>query len=273
MEFKLVVLDLDDTLLRDDQTIEPRAARTIKKFKDEGIEFMIATGRAYCTALPFQRELKIDSPIICHNGAFILDGDGRELYHKPVALPLAREIMNFCHEHGLELCIYNKDSLYFRRRNEQTAGYERTSGIVGEPVHRPLAEVMDSPPTKMLILEEDRRRQEHYIARLRDLYSCRLNITTSKSHFIEVINSSVDKSEALKYLGNHMDFEPEEVVAMGNGFNDLGMIDWAGMGIAVENAPAGIKNSADKITASNEEAGVARALQSLFGSSDEEQEA
>ena len=269
MEYKLVALDLDDTLLLDDQTLEPEARDLILQLQDRGIEFIIATGRTYSAAIGYVRELEISTPVVCHNGAYVRQPGGDVVSHDPIPLELARKILRYCEEQGLEICVYIEDSLYFRRRNRLTHSYESTSGIQGRATENFLSEEIESPPSKMLILEDDERRQKYYLEELKEFYQKRLNITTSKPEFIEIISGGVDKSRALQEIAAGMGIEFEDVLAVGNGFNDLGMLKWAGLGIAVDNAPAGVREGADRITASNEKAGVARVLKRIFFDEDE----
>ncbi len=267
MSYKLVALDLDDTLLMDDQEIEPEAKDKILKLKNEGLNFIIATGRTYSAAVDYLHELKLSTPLICHNGAYVKEAGGKVLKHNPIQFNLAREILEYCAEHALEICVYIKDNLYFRRRNELTSYYEKISGIEGCVTNYPLVEEIDEPPTKMLILEDDEVRQKYYLNELSSRYQKRLNILTSKPEFIEISSNKVDKSAALKEFCMSNDISAEEVVAIGNGFNDLSMINWAGLGVAVENAPSYVKKSADRVTSTNMEGGVAKMLGELFLSS------
>ncbi len=264
MEYKLVALDLDDTLLRPDQTIDPQAKGLILELKKRGLEFIIATGRSYSAALPFYRDLNLNTSIICHNGAHVRSAEGKILLHRPISPDLAREVLQFASEHGLEACAYIKDDLMFRRRTDLTCSYEYSTGIRGNPTHYPLYKVIDEPPAKILILEDDKKRHEYYLQLIEERYRKRLNITTSRPEFIEIIASGVDKSRALSDLCRRKGFDREETVAVGNGLNDLEMIKWAGLGAAVANAPETVRTAADIVTASNEEEGVARFLQELF---------
>lgn len=264
MKYKLVALDLDDTLLLEDQTIDPEARQKIIELNKKEVKFILATGRTYSAAIDYLQELKLTTPLICHNGAYVKTVEGEVLSHSPVPLEIAREILEYCAEHALEVCVYVEDTLYFRRRNELTRYYERISGIEGCVTNYPLAEKIDEPPTKILILEDDDIRQEYYQNELTSRYKKRLNITTSKPEFIEIGSGRIDKSIALQNFCQKNNISAREVVAIGNGFNDLSMIKWSGLGVAVENAPRQVKEAADQITASNEEGGVARMLEEVF---------
>ncbi len=268
MQYKLVALDLDDTLLLDDQNIEPQAKKKIVALKNNtDVEFILATGRAYKAAQSYAEELALTNPLICHNGAYIKEPAGQMLEHKPVSYDLAQEILVYCAEHALEVCVYLEDELYFRRRNQLTSYYEEITGIEAQVTSYPLVEAIKKPPTKLLILEDDEQRKDYYQQELTSRYQKRLTIMTSKPEFIEISSGQVDKSVALKDFCLKRNIAAEEVVAIGNGYNDLGMIKWAGLGVAVKNAPVSIREAADKVTESNLEGGVAKILQELFLSS------
>lgn len=261
MSYKLIVTDLDDTLLRDDQTLSDRSVRTIKRALEKGITVAIATGRKYSSALPYARTLGLKGPMLCCQGAHIADIEtGSTIAEKGVPLPLALEAIRFAEEKGLYIQYYTADDYFYEKRSEESEYYERTAGVPGIETGRKLNETLDFEPVKLLIIAQPERIREVYgeaVQRFRG----RLEVAISKSRYIEITHPDVNKGNALLELMRIMGVDREQVIAIGDALNDLKMIRTAGLGIAVANGDALVKAEAGAVTASNEEDGVALAIE------------
>ena len=260
MKIKLVACDLDGTLLTDELKISRRTAETIRRAQAAGVKFCIATGRMFRSALRFAEELALDTPLIAYNGALLKDVRTGEVYFsQPMELTAAREVLDFARNNGLYVQKYIDDQLYVEKINEQAASYSYKVRVEAKE-QGPDFYRLDTPPDKLLFIVEPARRQA-IIEELLGLFAGRASITSSSPRFVEVLNHNVSKGAALCLLARLFSLNPEEVMACGDSHNDLEMLTYAGVSVAMGNAEAPVKSAADFVTAGNEADGVALALE------------
>jgi Cof subfamily protein (haloacid dehalogenase superfamily) len=260
--YKTLVIDLDDTLLGEDLKIAPQAKQMISQIKDK-VRVMIATGRMHSSALPYARELDLQTNLITYNGALVKDlVSGDQVIHKPVSGQMVEKIAAYAQDNDLHLNFYIDDTLYVNKMGKEADYYKQISGIDPVLIDNKPDEFLTKPSTKLIIVEHDEARREQAKADLEELVGDRLSITSSKTSFIELNKKGTSKAEAVKELISRFNWEvtPEEVMAIGDSYNDLELIKYAGLGVAVGNAQSGIKEAADYITAGNDEGGVAEAI-------------
>lgn len=264
MKYKMVVLDLDDTLLNKNLEISEETVKTLTRLKEMGVEIVIATGRMFSSALPYINQLGIEGPVINYNGAYIKEvGKDRLIYHKPIPLDIAKKIIKEAEEADLYINIYIDDLLYVAERNEKSDLYYKTTGAQSEPVGK-LSEFIYKDTTKMLIIEGNREKMQEYLSYFKDKYRGIVAVTQSKDYFIEFMASGVSKGTAVEFLAEKLNIPLEEVIAIGDNWNDLEMIQTAGLGIAMGNAPAGVREAADLVAGNHDEEGVSEILKEIF---------
>lgn len=262
MKIKLVAIDLDDTLLDSGLRISSRCAVAIERARQQGILVTLATGRMYRSARPFALQLNMDLPLITYQGALVKNALSEEiLYFKPVPGDLAVEVITYFKEQGIHVHSYFDDELCMEHLTPEGVAYAQLANV--KPVLVP--SLVDTAawhaPTKILAISNDEPLLLSLEAFLKKQYGRDLHITRSKGHYLEVMHKLANKAEALRLVAAFYGVPREQVLAIGDSYNDLDMITWAGTGIAVGNAHPGIKAAAQYITASNEEDGVAEALQ------------
>lgn len=260
MKFKLIAIDLDDSLLYHDLTVSKRNRKAIQEAARRGIVVTIATGRMYRATRPFVDMLDINVPVITYQGAMIVDGGTNEiLHHSPVPLEWAGKIVDFAHQEKVHLQAFSKDEYYFEEDNRFSELYGSVIGFKGHPVG-PLKDFLQEPPTKMIIIDEpqrikDLRGQAHQI------FGNQLEISISKPNYLEFTHPDANKGKAVQYLANILGITADEIIAIGDSFNDISMLSLAGLGVAMGNSPQDVKDAADYVTASNNEDGVAIAIE------------
>ncbi len=261
MKYKLLALDLDGTLLDSNNLIHSDTLKLIRGAKNKGLYIVIATGRIYKSALTYVNKLNLQGPVISYNGAYVRDSqDKKTIYHKPVNLKLAQKVIADCQQKNLHLNIYIGDQLYVEKKNKLSHNYEINSGVKAEE-KGPLDKFIEKPPTKMLAIEENQKRHKKLLNYFKEKYNDQLSITISKSHFIEFIAHGVSKATALKKVIDILDIKQEEVIAVGDSWNDYSMIKWAGTGVAVISADQQIKKEADLIAPLPENNGIGYIIQ------------
>ena len=257
--YKLVALDLDETLLNDEFKISSRNREAIRRVVERGVRVTIATGRMFRSAVRYARELAIDLPLIVHHGAMIREpGSGRTIRSCPVPAGPAKEILGLAGEEGFHINLYIDDDIFVREENEESRFYQTIAPIpvraVGD-LNTFLAR-QGAAPIKLSIINLDGRIKDLH-SHLGDRYAGRLTVLQPRPHFLEITSLEATKGQALKHLGELQNIEPGEIVAIGDNYNDVDMLRFAGLGVAMANAPAAVREAADIITQSYAEDGVA----------------
>lgn len=258
-DIRLIALDLDDTLLSNDLQISPQAKRAIRLAVSRGVAVTLATGRMFASALPFAQELGLDLPLITYQGALVKYADGRVVYHRPIPLETARELVDFILPYGYHLNVYLNDELFMQ---EDSPEGQRYAAIAKVPVHLvpDLRKIMNTEPTKLVIIA-----QASQLDGLADDLAVRfgdsINITKSKPYFLELAHPQATKGKALATLAESLNIEAHQVMAVGDSPNDLDMIKYAGFGVAMRNAVEEVKKYAHYITSSNDDDGVAEVIE------------
>ncbi len=264
MEIKLIALDLDDTLLNNEHQLEARTIKAVKSLKKQGKIIVIATGRMYCAALAYAQELELTTPLITYNGAYVQNTSNQEIIlHKPVAIEDAHDLLKEAKENKLHIQLYIDDRLFVEKQNDLTDRYAAISGVKAEAVGD-LHDFIEQDPTKVLIIEPDHERRKYYIDKFQKKYAGRLEVTSSKNLFIEFTAKDISKASALQIVAEKYNVEREEVMALGDGWNDLTMLKWAGVGVAMGNADPEVRAQADEVAEDHNQAGVASFLERFF---------
>jgi len=264
MNYKLVALDLDSTLLNSNKEIDTTTRDTIARVQELGCEVVIVTGRIFPSAVDYARELKLTSAVVTHNGAIARKINGKIIFQHPLPDELSQEVIELAEIHGLHLQVYLEDDFFFRYRNRLAEEYENSIGVRGQELGRRLTGLAGKTVHKLLVIEDDPDRWSYYKGYLQKHYGRRLNITSSSDSFIEIMAAGVNKGRTLADLCREWGYQQSEVVAIGDNYNDCEMLEWAELGIAMANAPEEVRALADRITADNDNQGVARALEYLF---------
>ncbi|MBM4764217.1 Cof-type HAD-IIB family hydrolase [Bacillus sp. B15-48] len=265
-EKHLIALDLDGTLLKDDKTISEKNKLVLKKAREQGHQVMIATGRPYRSSEMYYRELKLDTPIVNFNGAFVhhpLD-NGWGIHHSPLSVQVAKEIveaLDSFHFHNIIAEVI--DDVYFHYHDEKL--FEIFN--FGEPniTTGDLRKFLKRSPTSMLIHTE-----EDQLATIRGhLSEVHAEVIDHRSwatpwHVIEIVKAGLNKAVGLQKAADYFNIPPERVIAFGDEDNDLEMLDYAGHGIAMGNGIDAVKNIANEVTLSNEDDGIAVYLNDLL---------
>ena len=262
MKYKFVAVDMDGTLLNSRGEITPATAEEIRKLADKDVVFTISTGRPIQGVAKYKELLGLKGPVITYNGAMIVNAENHEvLFEQGLLREDARKIWELGQKYNTTMCIWAGNQLYGNRLDEKIHDYKNLSGV--EPV---LAEdietLLDIGITKILWYDEVERIEEFLTLLSSDLFS-EVTYCTSKLTFLEFFSSKVSKAVAMEKIGELLGITREEMVAIGDGLNDLCMIQYAGLGVAMENAAQEVKDNAQFITDTHDEDGVKKVLEIL----------
>jgi hypothetical protein len=229
-----------------------------------GLDVIVVTGRMVQSVRRYLEPAELDEPVICYQGAVVADADGTWLRHEPIPLELAREAIAAVETEGFGLNVYVDDELYVSKVTKEARNY---AGFQGLEIHEvgDLLGWLDEPPTK-LVCVGDPGALDKVESRMKEQFGERMYISKSLPYFLEFAAAGVTKGAGLDFLAAHMGFAPERTIAFGDGENDVELVEWAGYGIAVENAHPRVKAVADWICPSAETQGVAQVLEALLDS-------
>lgn len=265
-EIRLVAIDLDDTLLRDDLTISRHSLEILQEVREAGVAVTLATGRMFPSARPYAEELGFDVPLITYQGALVKNAfSGEVVYECPLPEEAARLVIRYGRRRNIHVNSYLHDKLYVERITPQGEHYERHVGVPFTKVDD-LEELLETGlPYKLLLIDDEVKLDGHAV-KLRELLGGagqNVYLAKSKPTYLEVNHPLATKGVALKKLAQWLGVSREEVMAFGDSFNDLEMLEFAGIGVAVANAYPEVRARARYVTASNNDDGVARALLKL----------
>jgi len=258
---KLVAFDMDGTLLGESLLLRPRVVEAIAKMQAKGIEGCIVTGRMYRSVLPYVRELHFHAPVVCYQGAAVIDPtDDAVIFDTPLPNAQAVELVRYAHEHSLHVQLYANDRFFVEQVNAFAELYATISGIRPELVTSLVTAFDGRDSTKAVIIAQPDVAAEH-LPRIRSLMGDRAYVTRSLPQFVEVMNADVDKGRALAIVAERVGVTLDEVVAIGDSWNDAPLLRAAGFAIAMGSAPDELKQLADAVVSDVESDGVAEALE------------
>jgi hypothetical protein len=227
---------------------------------DKGAVFLMATGRPTYGIDWFIDMFEQDMPVITYNGSFAMMSKSRRVIIEDIIPPkLCRDAISLGMKHKLGVVTYVNDKLYIAERNEWTDKYANYFKLDTE-VADDIFDIIKNGATKVVWIDDPKRISEYY-DETQAHFSGQLNCFTSASFLFEFVTERTSKGMAIKKIGELYGITPEEMIAVGDGFNDVDMLETAGLGVAVANAPQGVKDAANEIAPSNNEDGVAAIIE------------
>lgn len=264
MAYQFIALDVDGTLLRDDHHLSDRNLQTVREAHEAGGRIVLCTGRGPSSALPVLKELGLEGTMITHNGAATFsysEAEGLKLLHQfPFPIGNLREVVKYCDEHHIHFDFCTAREMYIDRIGEtEREMYER---YFAEPIMIDSALEIGEPIVKFTLFGTVEA-MDAAEAAWPDL-TTGMKMIRSGDFFIDIMRPEVSKGEAVKQLAELWNIDRADIMAIGNYYNDLDMITFAGMGVAMLNSPEAVIEAADAVTRSNNDDGVHYALQQHF---------
>ncbi len=259
--YKLVAVDLDGTLLTSSRQLSDETIDAVKYAKSKGVKIVLCTGRPLIGIKDLLKKLNLEDPgdyAITFNGALIQDISKNEaIYHVFLDKNDIKNIYIFSLLNNLHMHFYDTNTLYTPNTNisKWTISEAFNCNIpiqytniedIGENFFCSKAMIIDDP--EKLDINENK---------IKSNFGDNYTVIRSSPHFYEILNKQTDKAQGLNKLANYLNLKQEEIIAIGDHENDLSMIKYAGLGVAMGNALDSVKEIADEITLSNDENGVA----------------
>lgn len=263
MPIKLIVLDLDDTLLRDDHSISNRTKAALMKAQEYGIKVALASGRSTFGMVASAEELSL-----AEYGGFILSFNGgkimnyqlkEELFSSSLPLPAVKKLYEISQREGVFIHTYVGNEIITETDNPYT---KIASGLSNLPINlvTSFVEGVKEEVGKVLMCG-DPDKMKDVEAKLKTELADDFSVMRSKPFFVEFTEKGVTKGTSLSHLIQKYGIKQEEVMAIGDSYNDQEMIKFAGLGVAMGNAPDDIKELADHVTDTNMNDGVAKVVE------------
>lgn len=257
----MIVLDMDDTLLTDDHTISEENKELIFKAQELGVYVVLASGRPTSAMTAYAKELKMDfynSFMLSYNGAVITDlKDNKILFEQTLTKEQIHELHDYSLESKTHIITYVNDAIVSETDSEYIEIEKHITGLPHNKVNS-FKEEVQTNAVKCILLEEP-----SYLKTVEGDLKLRmphLSVSMSKPFFLEVAQQGIDKAFSLKKLAEKLDINQSEIIAVGNAGNDLTMIEYAGLGVWVDNVDPELRDKGDVVVASNNNHGVAEVI-------------
>ena len=257
----MLVLDMDDTLLTDSHTISDENKEMIFKAQDLGVYVVLASGRPTSAMTEYAKELKMDfynSFMLSYNGAVITDlAADKVLFEQTLTKEQIHELYDYSLESNTHIITYVNDAIVSETDSEFIDIEKHITGLPHNKVSS-FKDAVQTNAVKCILLEEP-----SYLKTVEDDLKLRmphLSVSMSKPFFLEVAQQGIDKAYSLKKLAEKLDIHQSEIIAVGNAGNDLTMIEYAGLGVWVDNVTPELRDKGDVIVASNNNHGVAEVI-------------
>lgn len=267
MRAKALVLDIDGTLTNSRKEISPATKAVIFAALEKGHKCVLASGRPAFGMRRYARDLELEKHggyLLSHNGARVVAcGTGEVIYENPLPLAAVPGLYEFAAKNRCGLATHLEDTVISAFAPDKYVSWE--AHINGMPVRHveDFPAFVDFDIYKCFMTAEGER-AEGLEKKLRARYGDMLAIYRSEPYFIEIVPRGVDKGDSLRRLMEHMGIAREDVICCGDGFNDISMMRYAGVGVAMGNAQQAVKDAADYVTASNDEDGLVQIIEGFL---------
>ncbi|HWR60486.1 MAG TPA: Cof-type HAD-IIB family hydrolase [Clostridia bacterium] len=275
LKYKMLVTDMDYTLLNKEKKISERNGEAFRKAIEKGVHMVVATGRIYTSARVYAKLLGVSTPIIASNGAIIREAvfnnpedTERTIFRDTLDRKALTEMIRLSRKYGLVSHFFTEDTIYAEKLVNLSLRYTEWNKYLGQEDQVRIKIVDDIEEAllkekvgilKAVVVDSD---SEKLQGLRKDIYATELvTVSQSMKDNLEVMKKGVTKGNAVRILADMYGIGREEIIAIGDNENDISMIEYAGLGIAMGNAEEMLKSAADYITGDYMADGVAEAIE------------
>ncbi|MGL5087035.1 MAG: Cof-type HAD-IIB family hydrolase [Clostridium sp.] len=272
MKYKLICIDMDGTLLDNNHEVSADNIKALKKASELGINIAITTGRIYASAKYYSNLIGINAHIITANGASIVDNiNGDTVYTNTIPSDILSGVANIVAKYNLKINFTTSDTIFtayevpethlYKIMNKSVSDDLKVKFITFDNIHKGISK-FDGNVLKCIIIEDtDIESLKLARAEITESFGDFLHIVSSGPNNVEIMQKESSKGNAAKKLSEKFGLTKDEVMCIGDSENDLSMIQFAGLGVAMDNSMDILKSDANYITKSNNESGVAFAIE------------
>lgn len=265
--YRIVFLDIDGTLTDTKKNIMPQTLEALLKIQDKGIILAIASGRPQKGVMPYAEMLHLDEHsglIMPFNGAQIVNYQTKEvIYQNNISMEVLKKAYTLSKEYGVQLITYKGDYIISETEDDSFMLIESRINKMDVIKVDCIIDYIQEPPVKCLLVGDG-----EYMGRIegeiREKIDTQANVFRSEPFFIEVVPKGIDKAASINYLIDKLGIDQDQTIAFGDGYNDISMIKYAGLGVAMKNGCEEIKKVADRIAPDNNSEGIACILNEVF---------
>lgn len=269
---KLICIDMDGTLLNSKHEVSEKNKNALKKAKEIGINIAVTTGRLFCSARYYSDLLGIDTPVIASNGAYIKNKyEDDPMLECPIPKDMLIDIYKIIKKHDL---IVNSNSWNtfirdaeipeghaYKTMNKDLPEGKKVNFIVNEDFISAINEFEGNLLKVIIVEDENKEKLWRAKEELQSIYNDKLHIVSSGTNNFEIMIGNVSKGNAVAYLADSLHIPSEEIMCIGDSENDISMLKFAGLGVAMGNGLQMVKDVADFVTDTNDNDGVAKAIE------------
>lgn len=269
---KLIISDLDGTLLSSNNLISEENLRTIKSLKEKNILFSLATGRSDRMCTSYIKDCNIDIPIISNNGALIRNPITQKvIYKNTIPKETSLKILDFCSEKKLDYMAYNIDKIHFTNESKRINKFQDYNKIAVKNNTSPIdlyfynnnhLDIATEGVLKILVFSENKE-EINEISKFTKNFP-EISCVLSEKNALDISSNGVSKGNALNILAKYLNIENSEICVFGDYTNDLSMFENSGISFAMKDSPEQVKKYATFITESNNNSGVAKGINKIL---------
>lgn len=264
---KVLALDIDGTLTDSNKNITSKTRAALFHAMEEGCKVVLASGRPTPGLDRYRKELELDSRggyLLSFNGARLTDCSTRkEIYSQTMPARMVATLREYIKDRNVGMMTYESEGIVTDTRIDEYMAWEaKINGLNIKQVNS-LKDYVTFPVNKCLMTAPDEEARE-LMMELQDIFGETLSVYRSEPYFVEIMPKNVDKATTLYRLCEHLHITSKDLVACGDGYNDISMIKYAGLGVAMGNANDEVKAAADLITGTNDEDGLVRVVELLM---------
>lgn len=254
----LYAFDIDGTILTSNNQILPSTKEGVALLKEKGDSILLASARPPRAIAPIADQLELEHLYVCFNGALVVRGK-KVLFEDPMNTAITQEVIKRAVGKNLSINVYSSWDWLIKETNQWSTAEGNVVGYHGKVAD--LSKVTQAH--KILIIGEI----EEILKLQAELWEAVPEVSATRSfpHYLEVVTNKASKAHALEVVSTLLGFSTEDIVAFGDGENDLPMLKLAGYGVAMGNAHAALKEEADFVTTSNDEDGIWNGIQTILG--------
>ena len=267
IKYRMIVLDLDGTLTNEKKEVTPHTFRALMKAQESGVKVVLALGRPTYGIVPLATQLRLKEfggYILAYNGGRVIDcATGATVYNQeldPAVVPLLHDEAKAA---GMEILTYQGEGIAATKKANKYVLHEAFINKMPVEEYTDFKNQIEFPINKCLIVGDPKPLHQLEL-RLASQMEGKLSVYRSAGFFLECVPPGIEKAHSLAKLIATLGIAREEVIACGDGYNDKGMIEFAGLGVAMANASTEVQDAADYITYSNEEDGVAHVVEKFI---------
>jgi len=266
--YKLIACDLDETLLSKNSTVSEKNIEAIQKADEQGVKFVLATGRGYATVQETLKEIGLhdqnDEYVISFNGGAVTENKGNQILRfAGITFDFASELFKRGLEYDVCIHVYTQEDVYVYNLVEEEREYLKNRMPVTEFFEDNIDFLEGEEIVKVLFMNTDRAYREQIEEDLKDITQDS-DVTYSSNRYIEFNDKGVNKGAGITFLADHLDIDLDQTIAIGDNFNDQPMLETAGLSVGVQNMVPDLKESMDYITEATHEEDAIREVIDQF---------